>query len=76
MRSALGALGVGIVLSLPWLAIGCAALTSAANKVTPADRAKAYEAEANTAKLECKAYKFDRAAGLVPEVPAMSELCE
>jgi hypothetical protein len=50
---------------------GCAAFAS----VTPADRAKAYSVEAATARAECKAYEFDRAAGLVTEVPAMARLC-
>jgi hypothetical protein len=53
------------------LSLSCAAL----QRVTPADRAKAYEAEAQATALECKAYRFDRAAGLVADVPSMTKLC-
>lgn len=61
----LGALGLGSL-------IGCASLRA----VTPADRAKAYAAEAAAAQTACKAYRFDRSVGLVADVPAMSALCE
>ncbi len=59
------------VCALPFTA-SCAVLQS----VTPADRAKAYESEASAVVLACKAYRFDRAAGLVADVPAMAELCK
>jgi hypothetical protein len=51
-------------------------LFGAQPSVTPADRAKAYDAEAKSAQLACKTYRFDRAVGLVPDVPAMTALCE
>ena len=44
--------------------------------VTPADRAAGYAAEAKGVDALCKAYRFDRAMGLTPDVPRMSELCE
>ncbi len=56
-------------------AFGCG-LLDRVRSVTPADRASAYEAQAGAVQAACKAYAFDRAAGLVPEVPAMVELCE
>ena len=52
--------------------IGC----GAAFKVTPADRQAAYQKEAQTVQVLCKAYLFDRAMGLTLEAPAMTELCE
>ena len=61
------AIGIPLALALT----GCSAFRS----VTPADRAEAYAAQAKTAELACKAYVFDRAAGLTPEVPAMAKLC-
>lgn len=69
--------GWGAVLALLPTAIflgglGCAALSS----VKPTDRAHAYEAVPKTVKAECEAYAFDRASGLVPEVPAMTDLCK
>jgi len=54
------------------VSLGCAAPAS----VTPADRAHAYAAEARAVAVACKAYRFDRAAELVPEVPAMARLCD
>jgi hypothetical protein len=51
--------------------VGCAALRS----VTPADRAAGYGAEARAVGTLCKAYRFDRAAGLVTDVPAMTAIC-
>lgn len=48
---------------------------SAFRSVTPADRAEAYTAQAKTAELACKAYRFDLASGLTPDVPAMTKLC-
>jgi hypothetical protein len=51
--------------------IACAALSS----VTPDDRARAYKAHAAGIGALCKAYRFDRATGLVGEVPSMTEAC-
>lgn len=63
---------VGFVLgSLLVPVTGCSALRS----VTPADRAEAYAGQAKAAELACKAYTFDLAAGLTPDVPAMTKLC-
>jgi hypothetical protein len=68
-RNMLGpCVGLAVVIVLA----GCAAFQS----ITPAHRAQGYELDAKAARLACKAYRFDRAAGLVPDVPAMSELCE
>jgi hypothetical protein len=64
---ALAAFALGSALSL-----GCAALQGA----TPADRAAGYAAEAKTVGALCKAYHFDRSVGLVPDVPAMAEICK
>lgn len=50
---------------------GCGAFS----KVTPVDRADAYTAQARAAELACRAYVFDRAGGLVGEVPSMTKLC-
>lgn len=50
---------------------GCSSLA----RVTPADRAAGYTAQAKAAELSCRAYVFDRAHGLVDEVPAMVKLC-
>ena len=50
---------------------GCAVFA----RVTPADRARAYEGEARAVEVLCKAYRFDRATGLTNEAPAMAELC-
>lgn len=50
---------------------GCAALQS----ITPADRASAYAREAQGISALCKAYAFDRASGLVGEVPEMAQAC-
>lgn len=50
---------------------GCSAFRS----VTPADRADAYAAQARATELTCKAYRFDRASGLVGDVPTMAKLC-
>jgi hypothetical protein len=60
------------VLALCWLLAACGVFRA----VTPADRAAGYAAEAKAISAACKAYRFDRAAGLVPEVPAMAELCK
>lgn len=66
-----------VLKTLPILAGLTLSLTSCSIfQVTPAERAMAYTDEATVAGAECAAYKFDRAAGLVPEVPAMSKLCE
>jgi hypothetical protein len=53
------------------LLTGCAALQS----VAPADRAAGYGAEAKAVNALCKAYRFDRASGLVNDVPEMSKVC-
>jgi hypothetical protein len=53
----------------------CVLSCSAFSKVTPADRAEAYDAQARTTELACKAYAFDRASGLVGDVPNMAKLC-
>ena len=54
----------------PYL-VSCAAFS----KVTPADRAEAYAAQAKAAELACKAYVFDLRSGLVDDVPEMTKLC-
>ncbi len=51
--------------------IACAALQN----ITPDERASVYRARAKTLELECKAYRFDRAAGLVGDVPARARVC-
>lgn len=51
--------------------VGCGAFRN----ITPADRAEAYAAHAKTTELACKAYRFDLATGLTPDVPAMAMLC-
>ncbi len=53
---------------------GCALLESA-RAVTPAQRASAYKAHARGIDTLCAAYTFDRAAGLVGEVPDMTRAC-
>ncbi len=74
MRHFLSCVAFGFVPTLAGLLLGsgCAALGS----VTPADRATAYESEARGVATLCKAYRFDRSVGLVPDVPAMTELCK
>ncbi len=52
------------------------ALLESAKSVTPADRAAAYERAAQSVSASCKAYRFDRAAGLVGDVPEMARVCE
>jgi hypothetical protein len=64
--------GYAVCLAALALSLGCSALAS----VTPSHRAQGYAAEAKAVATLCKAYRFDRAAGLVPDVPAMTELCE
>lgn len=64
---------VAVLAFCAWcLPIGCSALA----RVTPADRAQGYASEAKAVGALCKAYRFDRAAVLVEEVPAMVELCK
>lgn len=63
-------LGLQIVAPL-LVVVGCAALSN----VTPADRAAAYKREAQGLAVTCKAYKFDRAQGLVTDVPEMTAAC-
>ncbi len=60
-----------IMCLVPLSSIACALFKS----VTPADRASAYAREAQAAQVACKAYQFDRAAGLVTEVPEMARVC-
>ncbi len=43
--------------------------------VTPENRFKVYSAKAVDFQVTCKAYRFDRSAGLVTDVPALSKLC-
>lgn len=52
--------------------LACAALT----KVTKDERARGYTGEAAAVHELCKAYRFDRATGLVDDVPSMTTLCE
>jgi len=60
-----------VLLGLALVTCACATLQN----VSPADRAKAYDTAAASARAECKAYAFDRATELVPDVPSMTALC-
>jgi hypothetical protein len=42
---------------------------------TPSDREVMYATFARDHEFKCKAYRFDLASGLTPEVPAMTEAC-
>jgi hypothetical protein len=44
--------------------------------ITPENRAKGYALEAADFRFKCKAYRFDRSAGLVGDVPTMTEACK
>lgn len=57
------------------IALAAVVLSGCGLRVTPADRAAGYAAEAKTMGALCKAYRFDRATGLVAEVPSMAKLC-
>lgn len=49
---------------------------SAFSEVTPERRAAAYAHEARAMGTVCAAYRFDRRANLVPEVPEAEDVCQ
>jgi hypothetical protein len=58
-----------LLLWLPLSQTGCA-------RVTPEQRAIVYAHEAKAMSAICKAYRFDRATGLVPEVAEAEIVCK
>lgn len=53
----------------------CILLCSCAS-VTKEDRAIMYASFAKDHKFKCSAYQFDLSAGLVDDVPTMTEVCK
>ena len=66
---------VVVTLGLLLIAVGCVTGCAALGSITPAGRQVAYQKEAQTVEVLCKAYRFDRATGLTLEAPAMTRLC-